>query len=288
MDSRPTPGRARRLAVLLALLSLCAPAPALADAGKAREAAAISHVAHTKAKAGEYVLAAQLYEQAYTTDPKVPGYLFSAARCLHKAGRLDAAEALYYRVLGKLGAQAELANTTRSRIAEVRAARRVQQKKADAEKAARDKAAAAAKANKAAAAAKANKAAAAARRNARSWWSLHGTDAALVGGGLGIAAAGAFAVLLPALDDAAALEAELADKRASDGLVYGLDRDAALSQQADANRGIGVGVGLIAAGATCAALGTWWLLRADPEDADKAASIRLLPAGRGAVLRVGF
>lgn len=111
---------------MVPMLMCCAQAGATPPAtpGLKAQAAAISHVAHSKAKAGDFVLAAQLYEQAYKTDPSVPGYAFSAARCLHKAGRLDAAEAAYYRLLGTLKGDDKLAMATRARLAEVRSARR--------------------------------------------------------------------------------------------------------------------------------------------------------------------
>jgi tetratricopeptide (TPR) repeat protein len=86
-----------------AALVLTAAAPAWAAKPKAedpraraaREAAALSQVAASKNDAGEFKLCADLYLQAFRTDPGFLAYLFGAARCEQKAGDLEAAERDY-------------------------------------------------------------------------------------------------------------------------------------------------------------------------------------------------
>ncbi|MSQ81778.1 MAG: hypothetical protein EXR77_02535 [Myxococcales bacterium] len=59
------------------------------------EAAALSVVAKKKADVGEFVVAAEMYMQAWQSFPKESGYLYSAARCWHRAARWAEAEKSY-------------------------------------------------------------------------------------------------------------------------------------------------------------------------------------------------
>ncbi len=90
-----------------------------APSAKKDEAAAISQIAMTKAKAGDYKLCAELYHQAYRTDPAFLGYLYSAARCAQKGGNLDAAERDFRALLRRAPADHELAPRAQKHIEEV-------------------------------------------------------------------------------------------------------------------------------------------------------------------------
>ena len=103
----PSPTAKRPFAAALlssscALLATFAPTTA-AGVGKSakEEAAAISQVASAKHQAGEFGLCAELFHQAYDKDPTYLAYVFSAARCLHKKGDLDAAERDYRQFLAR-------------------------------------------------------------------------------------------------------------------------------------------------------------------------------------------
>lgn len=98
---RPMP-KPRSSAALLSSLLLGWTYPALAvDKPAKEEAAAISQVASAKHQAGEFGLCADLFHQAYDKDPTYLPYLFSAARCRHKKGDLDAAERDYRQFLAR-------------------------------------------------------------------------------------------------------------------------------------------------------------------------------------------
>lgn len=87
-----------RAATGLALaLALCTATGFAAEGGvsKQEEAAALSVVAKSKADAGDFALAAELYQQAFRSDATELGYLYSAARCWHKAVRWPEAELAY-------------------------------------------------------------------------------------------------------------------------------------------------------------------------------------------------
>lgn len=62
---------------------------------KEEEAAALSIVAKKKADDGEFAVAAEIYLQAWRSFPKEHGYLYSAARCFHKAAKWEEAEKWY-------------------------------------------------------------------------------------------------------------------------------------------------------------------------------------------------
>ncbi len=91
---------------------------------KKDEAAAISQIAMTKAKAGDFKLCAELYQQAYRTDPAFLGYLYSAARCSQKGGDLDGAERAYRALLARAPADHQLVSRARKHIDEVLEARK--------------------------------------------------------------------------------------------------------------------------------------------------------------------
>lgn len=83
----------RALVAGLVGLTAAVPAPFAAAAEReafrmspANEAAALSIVAKARSEAGEFALAAELFRQAFRTDAKLPGYLYSAARCAQHGG----------------------------------------------------------------------------------------------------------------------------------------------------------------------------------------------------------
>lgn len=93
-------------------------------AGARDEAAALSAVAATKAKAGEFALCASLFHEAYRKDPAFLGYLYSAARCEQKAGDLDAAERDYRQFLARSAPGAQLTDKAKENLDEILEARK--------------------------------------------------------------------------------------------------------------------------------------------------------------------
>lgn len=59
-------------------------------------------------EAGDHVRAAQLYVNAWRTDPKTPAYLYAAARAEHASDQLERAEAHYREFIGVAGANAAM------------------------------------------------------------------------------------------------------------------------------------------------------------------------------------
>jgi len=108
-----------------------------------QEAAALSVVAGAKAKAGDYKLCAEMYQQCYRLDPSFLGYLYSAARCAQKGGQLDLAEKHYREFISRSPAEHLLRPRADVHMKELMQARRVAaEKQALAEKVAAEKAAA--------------------------------------------------------------------------------------------------------------------------------------------------
>ena len=118
---------ANAFALCLALSATCIGADAVGAAGTvnaANEAAAISQVAMAKAKEGDFKLCAELYRQAYRTNPAFLGYLYSAARCAQKGGDLDSAERDYRSLLARAPADDPLVPRARLHVEDVLKARR--------------------------------------------------------------------------------------------------------------------------------------------------------------------
>lgn len=110
------------LCVVLAVL-----APRVAwciDKSAKEEAAAISQVATAKHQAGDFALCAELFHQAYDKDPTYLPYLFSAARCLHKKGELDAAERDYRQFLARSPKGAQLVDKAQEYLDQLLEARK--------------------------------------------------------------------------------------------------------------------------------------------------------------------
>ncbi len=87
------------------------------------EAAAVSIVAATKAKAGDFAMCRELFLQAYRLDPAFLGYLYSAARCAHKGGDLDAAERDYRAFVERAAAEDPMRERADQHLEEIYARR---------------------------------------------------------------------------------------------------------------------------------------------------------------------
>ncbi|MBM4342261.1 MAG: hypothetical protein FJ100_02665 [Deltaproteobacteria bacterium] len=94
------------------------------DKSAKEEAAAISQVATAKHQAGEFGLCAEFFHQAYDKDPTYLPYLFSAARCLHKKGDLDAAERDYRQFLARSPKGAQLVDKAQEYLDQLLEARK--------------------------------------------------------------------------------------------------------------------------------------------------------------------
>ena len=115
------------LAVGLLAVPAWAKGKSPADDPRARasqEAAALSQVAASKNEAGEFKLCADLYLQAFRTDPGLLAYLFGAARCEQKAGDLEAAERDYRVFLQRVPADDPYATKAQGFLQEVQAQRK--------------------------------------------------------------------------------------------------------------------------------------------------------------------
>lgn len=137
----------QRVAALLSLVTLMVAVTFTSQRGFAekpkQEAAALSVVAGAKAKAGDYKLCAEMYQQCYRLDPSFLGYLYSAARCAQKGGQIDLAEKHYREFISRSPAEHPLRPRADAHMKELMQARRVAaEKQALAEKAAAEKAAA--------------------------------------------------------------------------------------------------------------------------------------------------
>jgi len=274
----------RYLAGLCALgaILLCSTAWGQA-VSKAEEAAAISYVAASKAKAKQWRLCSQLYRQAATIDPATVEYLYSAALCESKAKRWQEAEKAWEIFLRRAPTSHALRAKASKRWQQAKEERK---KAADAAQQAAKRAAEQKAAQKAAAAAAAKlaaerkaKADAAARARAAA-----GTTRLLAWGGVGagvVAAAAGGWLTFDALDQADALEEQLNNKDSA-GKVVGIDRDDALARQESANTRMAIGVSLMTVGAVMAGAGIWWL------SGQPATSSAVVPTGRGLVWAVRF
>lgn len=121
-------------AVVLCLHILAAVQPAWA-LDPVKSAQSMARQAATAFEAGDHVRAAQLYEQAFTSDPATPEYLYGAARAEHVAGKLDLAEQHYNDYLSKAPGGPKAANAQKY-LLEVRGAK-AEQKASQAERAGR-------------------------------------------------------------------------------------------------------------------------------------------------------
>ena len=78
--------------------------PLRAHADGAKAAAAMAQQAIRAYESGDHVRAAQLYVNAWRTDPKTPAYLYAAARAEHAGDQLERAEAHYREFIAVAGA----------------------------------------------------------------------------------------------------------------------------------------------------------------------------------------
>ncbi len=264
----------RRLASLLALaLLLCAAPGWAADAvAKQEEAAALSVVAKSKADAGDFAIAAELYQQAFRSDPAELGYLYSAARCWHKAVRWVEAEAAYDDFLKRASAdhpqrgkalqfveevrKAKHDDAARAkaldelkqeqaRLAEERAKLQAQQLQATQAEAARKQA-------------EQDLAAKLAAQGDGKGGSLRSVGLVAAGAGVVLAGVGAW-LLYGGLDAADQLQADLERKDGS-GKIFGIRRDEAIDMRSEAVRDQVLGGALVAVGALAGGVGGWLAL----------------------------
>lgn len=287
-----------RSLLLACALALTWSAPRDAAADPKTEAAALSHVAHGKATAGQWQAAGDLYLQAYRTDPSVLGYLSSAATSFFKAERWRSAADAYNELLTKLDDGDERRVKARERLAlcnqrlkkaEVADAkeraeqqRRQAQQRANLARIQRENAALKAAKQRAEAAAKAAQQRQAAHQQASKQRAIATTRRwSYVTAGLGLAAAAGGGYLAwSGMADGEALEADLR-KLDSDGKIIGVTAQEARDRQAAANARIISGYSVAAVGAGMIGWAAWSLLRAP-----KAVSLR--PTFGGALLRVAF
>lgn len=259
----------RHVLCLVTLLSLATAVPAVAaepatGQAAANEAAAMSIVARGKADAGEFAVAADQYRAAYRIDPKVPAYVYSSARCFHRAGQWQKAVEDYERYLAFAPKGDPQLAKAQEYLTEARVELAKQQEK-DKELAAEQarKAAAEQKEREEAARQAAAAAAAQAMANARanqaestSWQRPAGFVA--VSAGVASLAAGAVFFVMSS-SEVADLKAKLTATN-NTGLITGITRDQALAEQSTANVHKAVGGALLGAGAVLGGLGAYWLL----------------------------
>lgn len=274
--------------VLAAVLAaqLTAVPNTLAEPGDKDEAAAISQVAGAKAKAGEFTLCAALFHQAYAKDPGYLAYLFSAARCAQKAGELDSAERDFRTYLARCPKGDKLAEKAEQYLAEILEERKKAPPAAAAAPAAPTPANPKAEATPApekAAGAPPSEVPAPVEQSAdlpsktpailRAEPSPSRGGLWLALGGVALMAGGA-ALWAQGQSQASDLDGELSGR--GDGLVLNQSYAEAMSRQEDANRAIGLGLGVAVVGALLTGAGGWWWLRA-PADSAGIASVRLAP-----------
>lgn len=292
--SQGQPGKRTALALTAALLAqLTAMPSAWAEPGDKDEAAAISQVAGAKAKAGEFALCAALFHQAYAKDPGYLAYLFSAARCAQKAGELDGAERDFRTYLARCPKGDKLAEKAEQYLAEILEERKKAppavatppqetagaaspkgEPKAAAERPAGTEKPAGAPPPEVPApvekiADSTPKTAAVLRAEPSPsrgglWLALGGV--ALMAGGAALWAQGQ--------SQASELDGQLSGR--GDGLVLNQSYAEAMGRQDDANRAIGLGLGVAVVGALLTGAGSWWWLKA-PADSAGIASVRLGP-----------
>ncbi|MSP90680.1 MAG: hypothetical protein EXR79_02560 [Myxococcales bacterium] len=281
-----------------------APVPSRAD-----EAAALSIVARAKADGGELALAADMYLQAHRMNAAVAGYLYSAARCFHKASAWEAADREYRRFLETAPAvdaarakaveylaevaprlaearAAEAQAASASQIEESRRQAEARKTEADGKVAEALRTAEARKASEAAALRKSEAAAESAaeaerrqaaaaetaRQQAAAMSSGHRTVAWLAVAGGVAAAGGGVALWLGANADFDALQSKLNAKDGA-GKITGIPREDATTMQDEANLRRGLGMGLVAMGAVGLGVGSWLLASAAPSVAIEARQV---------------
>lgn len=125
----------RALITAMACALVLGALPAHADG--ARAAAAMAKQAIRAYEAGDHVRAAQIYVNAWRTDPKTPAYLYAAARSEHASDQLERAEAHYREFIVAPGAGAALIAKAEGFLKDLREARSGA-KERDAARAARD------------------------------------------------------------------------------------------------------------------------------------------------------
>lgn len=235
------------------------------------EAAAISQIAMAKAKAGDFKLCAELYGQAYRTNPAFLGYLYSAARCAQKGGDLDAAERDYRSLLARAPADDDLAKRARVHIEAVLQAR------ANAKPPPSPTPPVGAVAQPAPAAV-ARLPAAVSETNPDAWQRPTGWAAVVLGG---TAAALGVWWIADGLRQRADLQERL-DVR-TDGLVIGMTPAEAHADEDAYGATLNRGIAFAAGGLLVGGLGTW-LLATAPESV----ALRVLPAPDGFLLRLAW
>lgn len=280
--------RLGRVVALCALLVVAAVPTALAGPerplSKQEEAAALSVAAKGRADMGDYAIAAELYEQAARIDPAEKGYLYSAARCLHKATKWSAAEALYKKFLELAGAEHPMSAKALGYLDEVRKIQADQQAQSRALQELRDEkqklAAEREKLEKARAAADAAKNAAIVKKAPDSGAATTPMAAySVAGAGVAAVAVGAW-LLNVGLNDAQTLSDQLDEKVG--GKITGTDRDDALKLRSTALAEQWAGGALVGAGVLGVAAGLWMALDAKPP------KVSLAPAVGGLSLAYRF
>ena len=303
MTERNNPRWARRWVghALVALLAAQAAVPqaifaAEAALSKEEEAAALSIVAKSKADNGDFALAAELYLQAWRLFSKENGYLYSAARCYHKAGRWEDAERSYAefaRVAGpdhpsrsKAVAYQEEVRRAAANEGERRLAiqRLEQERQQLADERGRQ-------ANQAADEQKRQEASRQMDEQARlrTQADLHAQQGqwrrtmgwSLAGSGLVLSGVGAW-LLWSGLDMAAGLESDLAVTHPASGKISGIAREDALVVREEALQDQTVGGTLLALGLVGASAGLWFALG---ERTAPAATVGVRPGGLTLSLR---
>lgn len=293
-SSRAHPARGQRVLALTVAATLAGSglgAPlAWAEPSDKDEAAAISQVAGAKAKAGEFAMCAALFQQAYAKDPSYLAYLFSAARCAQKAGDLDAAERDFRTYLARCPKGDKLADKAQQYLGEILEERRKAPPAPAPSAPAPQSAAPNGPPGPPEAPVQAEPKGGTpveSRPNAEKLPdatpqlpAVHQVEPVPGRGGLWLALGGVALLAGGAVlwsqgqGQASDLEAELG--RRGDGLVLGMSHAEAQSRQDDANRAIGLGIGLAATGALLAAAGGWWWL-SSPGQPEGKAVLRLGP-----------
>lgn len=292
--SQGHPSKRTALALATALVAQLMAVPAAwAEPGDKDEAAAISQVAGAKAKAGEFALCAALFHQAYAKDPGYLAYLFSAARCAQKAGELDSAERDFRTYLARCPKGDKLAEKADQYLAEILEERKKAPPAAPTPAATPgpDKAGFPDKAGAPDRAAVPDKPAGAPHLEppapveksadlAPKTPAVVRADQSPSRGGLWLALggvalmAGGAVLWAQGQSQASDLDSELGGR--GDGLVLNQSHAAAMSRQDDANRAIGLGLGVAVVGALLTGAGSWWWLKA-PADRAGISSVRLGP-----------
>ena len=113
-------GLAAVVALCLCGVLLAAPSAWALDAVKA--AANMARKAAGAFEEGDHLRAAELYLQAYASDPKTPEYIYGAARAEQVGGKLDLAERHFQEYLAKPNATNRVENAKKY-LAEVRVAK---------------------------------------------------------------------------------------------------------------------------------------------------------------------